>query len=165
MNIVVKPDDNPIHLRRCLWSIARKGFRPEWKVYVHNADREVRKVAERFRGCYLLDFENNLPKTDRFVVMDGATIVWGDALEFLQIEPAADIVAASVYKLPAGLALDDYGANITEKLVEYCRKDPVLTKEIRGPLDRLSLVRKETYGVQTDSVVVSSNALALTHTN
>jgi hypothetical protein len=103
---------------------------------------------------------------ERFFVLDGDTIAWtnpsyrpqtdaevqkkvpptilfekgNSALDLLLSEPEKDLVFASAYQLPATAVLDDYGAALHPRMVDYCRREP-----LDDTTDYLALVKRSTH--------------------
>lgn len=189
MYIIITAASSPDRLACALFSIARCG-RPGWCVVVDSYNQEDFYILDKFRGCFRWVYAHrdvnkdihNFIRHDRFFVMDGDAIAWtlptyrqhsekqpatilyekhNSAFDLLLREPEADVVEASVYQLPRGIDLGRYGANIHPRLVEYCKREPLLTKDIAGR-SRLRLTTREAFlGVSTTNSFVSENAVVL----
>ena len=91
MNILISPASEPLFLKRTLWSIARSGPRPKWRVVVASHRPEDKLALKKFSSLFpwtflqLGDGEWNPDELvkyvegDRFFLLDGDTIVLTNA--------------------------------------------------------------------------------------
>ncbi len=145
-SIVINAQNNASLLRRALWAIATSPPSIPYEVIVadhgstEDLTKELRNFSCRFFWKLIRAASGSVDAAshasgDKIFTMGPEVIVFGDAFNEMlgALPPEGDHeVFSTVYNLPQELldVIDAYGSNISQGMVDYCAKWPLISQSL-----------------------------------